>query len=85
MLLGNPAQLPAVSRLDNFGTILWRQFSVLVLREIKRATDPLLASILSKIRMEICDEEVHSTLQSHVSKEDWDTIDLTLLWSSVPH
>ena len=30
LLLGDPAQLPAVSRTDIFGTTLWRQFSVLL-------------------------------------------------------
>ena len=45
LLLGDPTQLPAVSRMDIFGTTLWRQFSVLLLREVKRAEDPVLASI----------------------------------------
>jgi len=55
-----PAQLPAVRRTDIFGTMLWRQFSVLLLREVKRAVDPALASTLAKVRMGICDEEVLS-------------------------
>ena len=36
ILLGDPAQLPAISR-DIFGTELWRTFAVLLLREVKRA------------------------------------------------
>ena len=51
ILLGDPAQLPAVGQRDIFGTSLWRTFSVLLLREVKRATDPVLCSILSKVRM----------------------------------
>ena len=51
-LLGDPAQLPAVSCMDIFGTTLWRQFSVLLLREVKLAVDPVLASTLAKVRME---------------------------------
>ena len=58
ILLGDPAQLPAVGQRDIYGTTLWAKFSVLVLREVKRATDPVLASVLSKVRLGICDEEV---------------------------
>jgi len=58
LLLGDPAQLPAVSRTDIFGTTLWRQFYVLLLCEVKRVVDPALASTLAKVRMGICDEEV---------------------------
>ena len=39
IMLGDPAQLPAVSRSDIFGTQLWCTFTVLVLREIKRCQD----------------------------------------------
>ena len=76
LLLGDPAQLPAVSRMDIFGTTLWRQFSVLLLCEVKHAEDPVIASTLAKVRMRTCDEEMNSTLLSRVSKEDWDTLDL---------
>ena len=64
LLLGDPAQLPAVSRMDIFGTTLWRQFSVLLLREVKHAEDPVFASTLAKVRMGTWDEEVNSTLLS---------------------
>ena len=40
ILLGDPAQLPAVSRRDIFGTRLWQNFAIIELREVKRATDP---------------------------------------------
>lgn len=51
VMLGDPAQLPAVSRSDLFGTQLWRTFSVLVLREVKRSQDPVPTSVLTKVRM----------------------------------
>ena len=54
ILLGDPAQLPAVSGIDIFGTYLWHRFTVL-LREIKRATDPVLSKLLTKIWEGICD------------------------------
>ena len=34
ILLGDPAQLPAVSGVDIFGTYLWHRFTVLLLQEI---------------------------------------------------
>ena len=40
-MLDDPAQLPAVGRGGLFGAQLWRTFSVLVLKEIKRAQDPV--------------------------------------------
>lgn len=58
ILLGDPAQLPAVGQRDIFSTKLWSQFSMLLLREIKRATDSVLCSVLGKVRLGICDEEV---------------------------
>ena len=45
IMLGDPAQLPAVGRSDLFGTQLWRNSSVLFLREIKRSQDPVLTSV----------------------------------------
>ena len=57
-LLGDPAQLPAINRRDIFDTTLWSKFTILLLREIKRATDPILSSVLSKVRLGICDAEV---------------------------
>ena len=51
ILLGDPAQLPAVSNCDTFGTHLWRTFRVLVLREVKCAKDPQLQSLLEKVRV----------------------------------
>ena len=61
ILLGDPAQLPAIGNRDIFGT--WRTFSILILREVKRATDPILSSILLKVRMGVCDEEVIQVLK----------------------
>ena len=67
IMLRDPAQLPAVGRSDLFGTHLWRTFSVLVLREIKRSQDPVLASVLTKVRMGVCDQEVTNVLRSMFS------------------
>ena len=54
ILLGDPAQLPAIGHRDIFGTQLWRTFSILILREVKHATDPILSSVLLKVRMGVC-------------------------------
>ena len=72
----DPAQLPAVGRSDLFGTHLWRTFSILVLREIKRSQDPILTSVLTKIRMDMCDQEVTGVLRSIVQPRDMDKIQL---------
>ena len=60
-MLRDPA---AVGQRDIYGTTLWAKFSVLVLREVKRATGPVLTSVLSKVRLGICDEEVTEMLKS---------------------
>ena len=66
IMLGDPAQLPAVGRSDIFGTQLWRTFSILILREIKRCQDPILNSVLTKVRMGVCDKEVTDVLSGLV-------------------
>ena len=76
LLLGDPAQLPAVSGVDIFGTYLWHKFTVLLLREIKRATDPALNAVLTKIREGICDNHVSQVLQTRLHKQDIDSVDL---------
>ena len=76
LLLGDPAQLSAVSGVDIFGTYLWHNFTVLLLREIKRASDPVLSSILTKIREGICDSDVTKVLLSRLRKRDIDAVDL---------
>ena len=48
ILLGDPAKLPAIGHRDIFGTQLWRTFSVLILREVKCATDPQQCSVKSE-------------------------------------
>ena len=42
ILFGDPAQLPPVSNTDIFDTKLWFNFSILQLKEIVRAKDPVL-------------------------------------------
>ena len=76
IMLGDPAQLPAVGRSDLFGTQLWRTFSVLVLREIKRSQDPVLTSVLTKVRMGVCDKEVTDVLRGLVQPLNVDNIQL---------
>ena len=76
ILLGDPAQLPAVSSRDIFGTDLWKTFSVLLLREVKRAKDPQLQSLLEKVRVGVYDEEVEHILCSRCEKEDVAKVDL---------
>ena len=49
IFLGDPAQLPAVSGIDICGTYLWHKFTILLLREIKRATDPTLSLKFVKV------------------------------------
>ena len=66
-----------VGQRDIYGTTLGAKFSVLVLREVKRATDPVLASVLSKVRLGIiCDEEVTEVLKSRVQPKDVSGIEL---------
>ena len=70
ILLGDPAQLPAVSNRDIFGTDLWRTFDVLLLREVKRAKDPQLQSLLEKVRIGVHNKEVERILRSSCKSED---------------
>ena len=76
ILLGDPAQLPAVSGVNIFGTYLWYKFTVLLLREIKRATDPTLSGTLIKIREGICDTHISQVLQTRLVNKDIDMVDL---------
>ena len=72
----DPAQLPAVSRRDISGTRLWQNFAIVVLREVKRATNPEMTSILSKVRLGICDKEVLDVLQTRLQSRDVAAVDL---------
>ena len=76
ILLGDPAQLPAVSSRDIFGTDLWMRSSVLLLQEMKRAKDPQLQSLLEKVRVRVYDEDVEHILCSRYEKEDIAKVDL---------
>ena len=74
--LDDPAQLPAVLNRDIFGTHLWRNFSVLLLREVKHTKDPQLQSPLEKVRFGVLDEEVEQILRSRCEAEDIAKVDL---------
>ena len=76
ILLGDPAQLPAIGHRDIFGTQLWCTFSVLILREVKPATDPILSGVLLKVRMGICDTEVIQVLKSRLQPRNINDIEL---------
>ena len=76
ILLGDPAQLPAVSNKDIFGTDLWMTFNMLLLREVVRAKDPDLQCLLDKVRLDIHDAEVHKILHSKWEQEDLGKVDL---------
>ena len=76
ILLGDPAQLPAVSNTDIFGPVLWRTFNIVLLREVVRAKDPQLQCLLDKVRMGIHDEEVATILASRWQQEDLEKVDL---------
>ena len=49
---------------------------MLLLREIKRATDPTLSVVQTKIREGTCDNHVSQVLQTRLHKQDIDTIDM---------
>ena len=57
-------------------TSLWQKFAIMVLREVKRATDPQLPVSLVKSRLGICDKEVLDVLQTRLHSCDAATIDL---------
>ena len=79
IMLGDPAQLPAVGRSDLFGTQLWQTFSILVLREIKRSQDPVLTSVLTKVRMGVCDKEVIDVLRGLLQPRNVENLQIELL------
>ena len=75
ILLGDPAQLPAVSNRDIFSTDLWRTFDVLLLRGVNHAKDPQLQSLLEKVRIGVHDEKVERILSSRCKTEDIAKVD----------
>ena len=77
ILSGDPAQLPPVSNTDIFNTKHWFNFKILQLKEIVRAKDPNLSSVLMKIREGVCDEQVDLVLKSRVVKANITSVDLT--------
>ena len=77
LLFGDPAQLPPVSHADIFNTPHWLKFSILQLKEVVRATDPVLSSMLLKVRQGECDKEVESTLKRCLKPLDIASIDLS--------
>lgn len=76
ILFGDPAQLPPVSHCDIFNTKLWLKFAILNLKEVVRAKDPILSSILLKIRIGICDDQVVSVLKDRLTRVNISSVDL---------
>ena len=76
ILLGGPALLPTVSGQDLIGTDLWKTFSVLLLREVKRAKDPQLQLLLDKVIVGVYDKEVEHILCSRCENVDIAKVDL---------
>ncbi|XP_065054148.1 uncharacterized protein LOC135682959 isoform X4 [Rhopilema esculentum] len=52
ILMGDPAQLPAIER-DIFDSFLWRKFSIVMLKDIKRQDDETFQHMLSTIRLAV--------------------------------
>ena len=77
ILFGDPAQLSPVSNTDIFNTKLWFNFKILQLKEIMRAKDANLSSVLLKIRESVCDEQVDSMLKSCLVKPNIASVDFT--------
>ena len=78
LLFGDPAQLPPVSNTDIFNTNIWLSgFSIVQLKEIVRAKDPALSSILLKIREGTIDNDVDSVLKSRLRPININSVDLS--------
>ncbi|XP_065058005.1 uncharacterized protein LOC135685854 isoform X1 [Rhopilema esculentum] len=77
ILMGDPAQLPAIER-DIFDSFLWRKFSIVMLKDIKRQDDETFQHMLSTIRLGKTNSEIDHILRSKVvSIDDIDAIDLS--------
>ena len=78
LFFGDPAQLPPVSNTDIFNTKTWLGgFSIVQLKEIVRAKDPSLSSILLKIREGTVDNKVDSVLKSRLRPININSVDLS--------
>eukprot|EP00795_Rhopilema_esculentum_P014984 gene14984-6138_t len=76
ILMGDPAQLPAIER-DIFDSFLWRKFSIVMLKDIKRHDDETFQHMLSTIRLRKTNCEIDDILRTKVvSIDDIDAIDL---------
>ena len=78
ILMGDPAQLPAIAH-DIFDTYLWRdKFSIVMLKDIKRQNDQTFQQMLSTIRLGKTNDDIDSILRSKVMTDDEvDNVDLT--------
>ena len=77
ILMGDPTQLPAIER-DIFDSFLWRKFSIVMLKDIRRQDDETFQNMLSTIRLGKTNSEIDHILRSKVvSIDDIDAIDLS--------
>ena len=78
ILMGDPAQLPAIEH-DIFDTYLWRdKFSIVMLKDIKRQNDQTFQQMLSTIRLGKTNDDIDSILRSKVMTDDEvDNVDLS--------
>ena len=76
ILLGDPAQLAAVSSKDIFGSDLWMTFNMLLLREVVRTKDPDKQCLFDEVTLGIYDAEVYKILHSKWEQEDLGKVDL---------
>ena len=61
ILLGDPAQLPAINN-DIYGTFTWKKFDIILLAEVMRQRNSDFLAILQKVRLGECDEHVMKVL-----------------------
>ncbi len=65
ILMGDPAQLPAISG-HIFNTELWKRFEIVMLRNVTRQDDKTFQDLLSKIRVGTVTSEIDATLKSRL-------------------
>ena len=68
--------MPSITHCDIFNTKAWLNFAIIQLKEVVRAKDAILSTILLKIRNGVCDEQVASVLKGRLKSVDISLIDL---------
>ncbi len=65
VLLGDPLQLPAIHS-SVYSNPMFTTFNFYILKEVQRQDNPTFQNILSKVRVGMCDDQVHKILKSRV-------------------